>query len=165
MNRISKTTFATAALIIGVQVVGTYSAIAAMDLQTKMMAENNVTNENQNVRFADKLNEPQYAAAKNDAYFSSPEFQQKITIWNDGEEAVRTGLDEALVQTEVKARLFPFSKDALDRLKDMQKNRVSLDIESVNTYSALSIAEKSCTTSNDAIKPEYKELAVKYFCK
>lgn len=165
MKRISKTTIATAALIIGVHVAGTYSATSAMDLQTKMMAENNATNETLNARFADKLNEPQYADAKNDPYFSSAEFQQKIAIWNDGEAAVRTGLDEAMTQTEVKAKLFPFSNDALDRLKDMQSNRVPLDIESVDTYTALSIAEKSCTTPNDAIKPEYKVLAVKYFCK
>ena len=163
--RISKTTIATAAFIIGIHVAGTYSMIAAMDLQTKMMAENNVTSEHANTRFADKLNEPKYADAKNDAYFSSPEFQQKIAIWNDGEAAVRTGLDEALVQTEMQAKLFPFSKDVLDRLKNMQNNRIPLDIESVNTYTALSMAEESCTTPNNAIKPEYKELAVKYFCK
>lgn len=164
MNGISKTAIATGVLILGAHVWGTVSMVNVMDTQSKMMAENNATAEKTNKLYAEKLANPKYDQAKNDPYFSSDEFKQKVVQWNDGEQALQDAVNDALTGTEKKANLFPFSKDSLDRLKDAHKNQEKLDMEVVYKVNALKGGEVYCEFHSDEIKPEEKALGVKYFC-
>lgn len=164
MNGISKTAIAAGALILGAHVWGTVSMVNFMDMQSNMMADNNANAEKANKIYAERLADPKYDQAKNDPYFSSDEFKQKIVQWNDGEQAVQDALDDALTETEKKANMFPFSKDSLENLKNAHDNQKELDMEVVYKVNALKGGEVYCESHSDVIKPEEKELGIKYFC-
>lgn len=164
MNGISKTAIATGALILGAHIWGTVAMVNFMDTQSEIMAENNAAAENANKIYAEKLADPKYDQAKNDSYFSSDEFKQKVVQWNDGEQALQDAINDALAGTEKKANMFPFSKDSLDRLKNAHKHKENLNMDVVYKVNALKGGEVYCEFHNDAVKPEEKALGEKYFC-
>ena len=164
MNGISKTAIATGVLILGAHVWGTVAMINVMDTQSQIMADNNATADKTNKLYAEKLANPKYDQAKNDPYFSSDEFKQKVIKWNDGEQALQDAVNDALTETEKKASMFPFSKDSLEHLKDAHKNQEKLDMEVVYKVTALKGGELYCESPKDDAKPEEKALGEKYFC-
>lgn len=165
MNGISKVAIAVGGLLVATHAVGTYLTISAFDLQSHMMEENQATATKANSMYIERLDNPKYAEAKNDPYFSSEAFTQKVVEWNKGEDDFTAVYASTVSEMENASKAYPFSHDALNHLKDTSAKRVSIDIENVNKFNTLLKAEKSCTApATETFSPEEKALGAKYFC-